>query len=134
MGDAGEGKGGVSLDIVVVVVGWGSLLNRCRGRLAIVRIVDSGVLSVGSNWNMSSFKNLETINPSRVFDSDGLASLINIAVLSNPLSTSGCLLPEDSPVLLSIGRAKPTISSIESLLFEDLGSCWWREDWTVQLC
>merc|ERR1719342_1824300 len=68
---------------------------------------------------MGALKDSESILASSVSHSDGLASLINVAVLSNSLSISSGLLPVDCPVLLSKGCSKSSISSSKSLLFEN---------------
>merc|ERR1719347_2157631 len=77
-------------------------------------------LSIGSCGDVGALKDSESILASSVSHSDGLASLINVAVLSNSLSISSGLLPIDCPILLSKSCSKSTISSIEPLLFQNL--------------
>merc|ERR1712029_848064 len=73
----------------------------------------------GAFWNMGTFQYPEPILPCRVSHSDGLTILINVAVLTNSLTISSCLLSEHGPILLSKGSTKSPISSIKSLLFQN---------------
>merc|ERR1719431_1852644 len=84
----------------------------------------SRFLTSSSGWNMSSFQDPETVLPCGVSDSDGLAIIINVAVLAYPLPVSSRLLPVHSSVLLGESRTKSAISSIESLLFQNLCILW----------
>jgi len=115
---------------LIVVIVWlldyrGSLLDRgSADRSSLDRVSLSeggGGLSIGTSGDMSTLKDPESILASSVSDSDGLASLVNVAVLSNPLPISGGLLPVHCPVLLGKGSTKPSIPSIEPLLLQDLG-------------
>ena len=63
----------------------------------------------------------ESIDPSGVLNGDGLASVINVAVLSNPLVVAGRPLLEGVSILLSKGRAKLSVSHVEPLLLQDPG-------------
>jgi len=70
---------------------------------------------------MSSLKDPEPILASSVSHSDGLSCIINIAVLPHSLSISRGLLPVHCPILLSKSCSKSAITSIESLLLQNLG-------------
>ena len=80
----------------------------------------SRVESSGSKGNVVTLQDSESVLASRVFHCDCLPIVVNVAVLTNPLSVSGHLLPGDGSVLLSISRTKPPISCIEPLLLQDL--------------
>merc|ERR1719435_184900 len=54
----------------------------------------SRIQSVSSFRDMISLKDSKPILASSVSDSDGFSIVINVTVLSNSLSISGCLLPE----------------------------------------
>jgi len=71
---------------------------------------------------MVSLQNPKSILASSVLDKDCVAILPNVAVLTNPLTISCHFLPGDGPIFLGIGRAKSPISSIESLLLQNLGA------------
>jgi len=112
------------VDIVVVNGGGGGLddggggLNGSSDGLS---GEGGGVLSVGSSWDVSSLQDLESVLASGVPHSDGLAFLINVAVLTDSLTVSGGLLSEDGSVLLSKGSSMSSITGVESLLLQDLG-------------
>ena len=68
----------------------------------------SRALSVGSGGHVVALKDPEPVLAGGVPHRDGLARLIDVAVLANPLTVSGRLLPVNCTVLLGIGRSKPT--------------------------
>ena len=80
----------------------------------------SRVEASGSKGNVVTLQDSESVLASRVFHCDRLPIVVDVAVLTNPLSVSGHLLPRDGSVLLSISRTKPPISCIEPLLLQDL--------------
>jgi hypothetical protein len=92
------------------------LLNFTTSNLWVKR---SALKSISSLRNVVSLEDPESVLASGVPHSDGLPVLVNVAVLPNPLPVRRGLLPEDSPVLLSEGRAKPAVSSVKSLLFQN---------------
>jgi len=92
------------------------LLNLTTSNLWVKR---SALKSIGSLWDVISLQDPEAVLSSGVPHSDGLAVLVNVAVLSNPLPVSSGLLPEHCPVLLGEGRTKPAVSSVKSLLFQN---------------
>merc|ERR1740131_782651 len=113
------------LSLIVVIVGLLNNRSCADSRCSLNRSRRfssewSRRLSIGSCGDMGALKDSESILASSVSHSDGLASLINVAVLSNPLSISSGLLPVDCPILLSKGCSKSSVSSIEPLLFENL--------------
>ena len=75
----------------------------------------------GTSGNVVSLQDPEPVLAGSVLHCDGLAIVVNVTVLTDPLSVSRHLLPGDGPVLLSVRRAKPPVSGIESLLLQDLG-------------
>merc|ERR1719158_1094400 len=93
-------------------------LNRGGGLLS-----DEGgrVLSVSSRGDVGTLENPEAVLASGVSHSDSIPVLANVAVLPDPLSVSGTLLPEDGAVLLGEGGAVTAVPGIEPLLLEDLG-------------
>ena len=62
-----------------------------------------GVLSVSSGGNVSALQDPEAVLAGGVPHGDGLAVLVDVAVLADPLPVSSRLLPEHSPVLLGEG-------------------------------
>jgi len=92
------------------------LLNFTTSNLWVKR---SALKSISSLRNVVSLEDPEAVLASGVPHSDGLPVLVNVAVLPNPLPVRRGLLPKDSPVLLSEGRAKPAVSSVKSLLFQN---------------
>jgi len=68
---------GIVIILILILLGFSHfILQLCLGR---------GLASTG---DMSSFKDPESIDPGGILDGDGLALIINIAVLSNPLVVS----------------------------------------------
>lgn len=95
--------------------GWSELLA------GLSRLMAGRKLSIGSNGNMASFKDLESVLAGGILDGDGLASQIDVAVLAKSLAVLARLLPEDDSILLSVSRPKPSISRVEPLFLQDLG-------------
>jgi len=81
---------------------WGRLL-RLRFTLGNLGVEGSALKTIGSLRDVSSLQDPEAVLTSGVPHSDGLAVLVNVAVLTNPLPVSSCLLPEHRPVLLGEG-------------------------------
>ena len=94
-------------------------LNRGGGLLS-----DKGgrVLSVSSRGDVGTLENPEAVLAGSVPHGDGLALLVDVAVLAHPLTVGGRLLPVNCSVLLGIGRPKPSVTGVESLFLENL-SC-----------
>jgi len=95
-----------------------NLLWLCVGKVWIER---SRVEAVGSLGDMISFEDPEPILASCVSDSDGFAVIVNVAILPDSLPISCGLLPEYGTILLSKGRAKPSVTSVEPLLLQYFG-------------
>ena len=55
----------------------------------------------------------ESVDSSGVLDGDGLAGVVDVAVLADPLVVAGRLLLRDCSVLLGEGGAKLTVSHVE---------------------
>merc|ERR1712156_104174 len=81
----------------------------------------SRFLTSSTSWYMSTFQDSKSILASSVSHSDGLSVIINVAVLSNSFSISSGFLSVNSSILLGESRSKSSITSIESLLFQDFG-------------
>jgi len=79
---------------------WRRLLRFTLGNLG---VEGSALKTIGSLRDMSSLQDPEAVLTSGVPHGDGLAVLVNVAVLTNPLPVSSCLLPEHRPVLLGEG-------------------------------
>jgi len=83
---------GVHRFVNIVVVNGGGLddggsgLNGSSGLLS---GEGGGVLSISSSWDVSSFQDLEAVLASGVPHGDGLALLVNVTVLTDPLTVSG---------------------------------------------
>ena len=94
------------------------LLRFTVGNLWVKR---SALQSIGSLGNMTSLQDPEAVLPGGVPHGDGLAALVDVAVLPNPLPVRGGLLPEHRPVLLGEGGAEPAVSSVKSLFLQNFG-------------
>ena len=103
---------------------WGrSFLRfgRKTSLLSDLRVKGSRLEASGTSGNVVALQDPESVLAGSVLHCDGLAIVVNVTVLTDPLSVSRHLLPGDGPVLLSVRRAKPPVSGIESLLLQDLG-------------
>ena len=78
------------------------LLARSRGGLELGR-----ALAVGTGGHVVALQDPEPVLAGGVPHGDGLAILVDVAVLANPLAISSCLLPVNCSVLLGIGGSKP---------------------------
>ena len=74
----------------------------------------------GSLGDMSALEDPEAVLASAVPHGDGLAVLVDVAVLPDSLSPGPSLLPEHHPVLLGVGSPEPSVPGIKSLLLENL--------------
>ena len=74
-----------------------------RFTLGNLRVEGSALKTIGSLRDVSSLQDPEAVLTSGVPHSDGLAVLVNVAVLPDPLPVSRRLLPEHRPVLLGEG-------------------------------
>ena len=84
--------------------------------------VKGGTLEAsGALGNMSALEDPEAVLAGAVPHSDGLAVLVDVAVLPDPLAVGGGLLPKDCAVLLGEGGPKSAISGVKSLLLKDFG-------------
>ena len=63
----------------------------------------------------------ESIDASRVFDSDRFAGVVDVAVLADPLVVASGLLLRDGSVFLSKGGSELAIAHVEPLLLQDPG-------------
>ena len=124
------------LDFIIVVTDLGFrllLLDLLDLLLDLLDLLDWGsnffieVVSIKSSSSLASGRNVGPIQDSesvlacRVLDSVGLAILSDVGVLSNPVTVNVCLLPENVSVFSGEGSSGAAISSIESLLLQDLG-------------
>ena len=117
--ESGAGLRHGAVVVFVVVVGGfpgldkllllllGKLLARGRGGLEL-----SSGLAVGPSGNVVALEDPEAVLASGVPHGDGLAILVDVAVLANPLAISSCLLPVNCSVLLGIGGSKPAREKI----------------------
>ena len=84
--------------------------------------VKGGTLEAsGSFGDVGALEDPEAVLAGAVPHSDRLAVLVDVAVLPDPLSVRGGLLPEHGPVLLGEGCPESAVSGVKSLLFEDFG-------------
>ena len=90
-----------------------------RDRLWFLRYKWGSILS--SRWNVGAIQDPETIQSSRVLDSIGFSILSDVGVLTNTVSSSIRLFPEDDLILSGKSGSGAAISSIEPLLLQDLG-------------
>jgi len=79
---------------------WRRLLRFTLGNL---RVEGSALKTIGSLRDVSSLQDPEAVLTSGVPHSDGLAVLVDVTVLTDPLPVSSRLLPEHRPVLLGEG-------------------------------
>merc|ERR1740123_1528874 len=130
--EPGAGLGHSAVVVLVVVVNRLPGLHKLLLLLARSRLLTRGrcrtrgglelsrALSVGTGGHVVALQDPETVLAGGVPHRDGLACLIDVAVLADPLTVGGRLLPVNCTVLLGIGRSKPAVPSIEPLLLEDL--------------
>ena len=78
------------------------LLARSRGGLELGR-----ALAVGTGGHVVALQDPEPVLAGGVPHGDGLARLVDVAVLAHPLTVGGRLLPVNCSVLLGIGGSKP---------------------------
>ena len=117
--ESGAGLGHGAVVVLVVVVnrfpGLDKLLllrlllarsrGRARGGLELGR-----ALAVGAGGHVVALQDPEAVLAGGVPHGDGLASRVDVAVLADPLTVGGRLLPVNCSVFLGIGRPKPTDS------------------------
>jgi len=92
--------------------GWGSRDLGVEG---------SRVQTVSTGGNVITLQNSESVLTGGVLDSDGLAVVVDVAVLADTFSIQASFFSEDNTVLLGEGGAESAITGVESLLLEDLG-------------
>jgi len=85
-----------------------------------VRVICSRIKTCSSSWDMITFKDPEAIFASSVLHSDCFPICINVAILTNSFTIRSNLFPGNCTILLGISRTKSAISSIKSLLSQDL--------------
>jgi len=83
--------------------GDGCSLRLLRFSSCDLRVKGSALQTIGSLWDVSSLQDPEAVLAGGVPHGDGLAVLVDVAVLADPLPVSSRLLPEHSPVLLGEG-------------------------------
>ena len=83
--------------------GDGCSLRLLRFSSCDLRVEGSALQTIGSLWDVGSFQDPEAVLAGGVPHGDGLAVLVDVAVLADPLPVSSRLLPEHSPVLLGEG-------------------------------
>merc|ERR1711936_368484 len=110
-GVMGVDEDGLGLTVVVVLV---VVLLGLPGR-----IVLGGVLTSGGD--VVALEDPESIDTSRVLHSDGLASVVDVAVLSNPLVVASRLLSKHNSIFLCVCCSKLSSTSVKSLLLQDDG-------------
>ena len=76
----------------------------------------------GSSGNVVALEDSEAILARGVLHSDRLAVVVDVAVLADPLTVGGDLLPGDGAILLRVRRPEPSIAGVEPLLFQNLGT------------
>ena len=80
-----------------------------------------GVLAIGPGGDVGALDDPEAALAGGVPHGDGLAVLVDVAVLPDPLPVSRALLPEHGAVLLGEGGAVAAVTGVEPLLLQDLG-------------
>ena len=86
-----------------------------------LRVVGGGLEAGGAGWHVVALQDPEAVDAGGVPHGDGLAVVVDVAVLADPLAVSAGLLPGDGAVLLGVRRAETPVSSVEPLLLQDLG-------------
>jgi len=87
-----------------------------------LRVKGRRLEACGSSGNVVALEDSEAILASRVLHGDRLAVVVDVAVLADPLTVGGDLLPGDGAVLLRVRRPEPSIAGVETLLFQNLGT------------
>ena len=87
-----------------------------------LRVKGRGLKACGSPGHVVALEDSEAILARGVLHSDRLAVVVDVAVLADPLTVGGDLLPGDGAVLLRVRRPEPSIAGIETLLFQNLGT------------
>jgi len=90
------------------------------GDSRVLRVEGSRVEAVGAGRDVVTLQDSESVLAGGVLDSDGLAVVTNIAVLADTFSIQAGFFSEHNTVLLGESRAESTVTSVESLLLEDL--------------
>ena len=86
-----------------------------------LRVVGGGLEARGAGGHVVALQDPEAVDAGGVPHGDGLAVVVDVAVLADPLAVSAGLLPGDGAVLLGVRRAETAVSSVEPLLLQDLG-------------
>ena len=86
-----------------------------------LRVVGGGLEAGGAGGHVVALQDPEAVDAGGVPHGDGLAVVVDVAVLADPLAVSAGLLPGDGAVLLGVRRAETAVSSVEPLLLQDLG-------------
>ena len=76
---------------------------------------------------MGSLQDSKSVLTSCVSNCDGLALLIDVAVLSNSLTIAGGLFSENGSVLLGKSSAVTAVTGVESLLLQDFCILWFNK-------
>jgi len=103
----------------------GSCLLRFRRETSLcrdLRVKGRRLKAGGSSGNVVALEDSEAILASGVLHSDRLAVVVDVAVLTDPLTVGGDLLPGDGAILLRVRRPEPSIAGVEPLLFQNLGA------------
>ena len=82
-------------------------LLRLTSLLGDLGVVGSAGQACGTLWHVVTLQDPKAILASCVLDSDRLAVVVDVAVLTDPLAVSRSLLARDGAVLLGVGRPKP---------------------------
>ena len=119
---------GVFLDLLIIVIpdngdnrsgSDGSGYGSGGPGLADLRVEGSGFLTGGSD--MVTFDDSEAIFASDIFDSEHLAVIANVRILTDAVAFTVSLFFENGSIFGGKSGASTTVAGIEPLLFEDLG-------------
>ena len=119
---------GVFLDLLIIVIpdngdnrsgSDGSGYWSGGPGLADLRVKGSGFLTGGSD--MVTFNDSEAIFASDIFDSEHLAVITNVRILTDAVAFTVSLFFENGSIFGGKSGASTTVAGIEPLLFEDLG-------------
>ena len=101
--------------------GGGSYRGNNGGRGGKVSVEGGRVETVGAGGDVVAL-HAESVLAGGPLDADGLARVVDVAVLAGPLTlVVDGLLPGHDSVLLGVGRAELAGAGVEALLLEDLG-------------